>query len=93
MTPEAKVKHAIKRRLDSFGAWYFMPVAGLLGRVGVPDFVGCLNGRFFAIEAKADNGRVTRIQQRCLDAIAAAGGTALVVQGVEAATALTKEVL
>ena len=50
MTPEAKVKAQVIKQLKELGVYYFSPVTGGYGRSGVPDIVGCMNGRFFAIE-------------------------------------------
>ena len=85
-TPEGRVKARIKTRLDGMGAWYFMPFAGVMGRIGIPDFVGCMAGKFFAIEAKAGTGKPTRIQAATLDKIRDAGGVALVVNEANADT-------
>lgn len=75
MTPEAKVKAEIRKVLDAVpGLWYFMPAASIYGRRGVPDFIGLHQGRFFAIEAKSDVGKTTRLQDREIERIAAAGG-------------------
>jgi hypothetical protein len=52
-TPEGKVKNDIKKVLNARGVWYFMPSANGFGKVGVPDFICCWEGRFLAIEAKA----------------------------------------
>lgn len=79
MTPEAKVKKRISAILTSVGAWYFMPIGGAYSRAGIPDFVGCLSGRFFAIEAKAGKGRTTALQEKEISLIKHAGGFALVV--------------
>jgi len=78
-TPEAKVKKKVKAILESLGAYYTMPVAGVFGRSGVPDILCCLHGRFVAIECKANGGKTTRLQNSNLTAIAQAGGIALVV--------------
>lgn len=78
-TPEAKVKKKVKAVLESLGAYYTMPVAGVFGRSGVPDILCCLHGRFVAIECKANGGKTTRLQDSNLTAIAQAGGVALVV--------------
>ena len=75
-TPESKVKKEIKAVLDAreSDCWYFMPAANGYGMSGVPDFVGCFRGRFFAIEAKAEKGRVSVYQQRVLKEILNAYG-------------------
>ena len=78
-TPEAKVKTAVKRLLAEHGAYYFMPPGVGYGRAGIPDIICCINGTFLAIECKAGKGRTTALQDRELNAIAAAGGVALIV--------------
>lgn len=83
MTPESRVKKAIKTLLTEFAAdhpvWWFMPVPGRLSRAGIPDFICCVNGKFLAIEAKAANGKTTTIQELTLQRITSAKGTAVVV--------------
>lgn len=78
-TPEAKVKAQVKKILVEMGAYYFMPATGGFGRSGVPDIVGCVNGRFFAIECKAGNNKPTALQDRELALIQACGGIAMVI--------------
>jgi len=64
MTPEAKVKKAVKKILDEREAYYFMPATGGYGRSGVPDIVGCYKGIFFGIECKAGDNQPTNLQLR-----------------------------
>ena len=78
-TPEAKVKKRVREILDLLGAYHFNPIAGQFGRAGVPDIVGCINGRFFGIEVKAGKGKTTVLQEQQLQAIRDAGGIALVI--------------
>jgi hypothetical protein len=79
LTPEGRIKKQIKAILIEYDAYFFMPAPGFTCKVGVPDFVCCLNGTFIGIEAKAGSKLPTAIQQRELDLINAAGGVALVV--------------
>ena len=79
MTPEAKVKKKVAAALKQLGAYYFYPVTGGYGKSGVPDIVGCYNGRFFGIECKAGKGKTTALQDMNLKQITAAGGIAAVV--------------
>jgi len=79
MTPEAKVKKVVVAQLKALGAYYFYPVTGGYGASGVPDIVGCYQGKFFAIECKAGNNKPTALQQRNIDAIAAQGGMVKVI--------------
>lgn len=81
-TPEGKVKAIIRERLDGISnCYYFMPPSNGFGRAGVPDFVGHVDGKFFAIEAKAEGGKATALQLREIAKIIAAGGQAFVVSG------------
>ena len=81
MTPEAKVKKVIKDWLKTLPyCWWFMPIGGAYTSHGVPDIVGVINGRFFAIEVKAA-GKIkntTRLQEITIAAIKAAGGVTIV---------------
>ncbi len=79
MTPEAKVKKKVADALKKLGAYYFYPVTGGYGRSGVPDIVGCYEGKFFGIECKAGKGKTTALQEMNLKQIMAAGGISAVV--------------
>lgn len=81
MTPEAKVKQSVKKLLAAYEdmVWYCMPVGGLIGRSGIPDFLVCCNGQFIAIETKAGKGKPTALQKLELERIAGAGGISLVI--------------
>ena len=58
-----------------------MPVSNGMGRVGAPDFIVCLGGRFIGIETKAKGkrGNATPNQLREIEWINRAGGYAFVV--------------
>jgi hypothetical protein len=79
-TPEGKVKKSVRQVLDGLGAYYVMPVTGGYGRQGAPDFLVCLEGKFFGIETKAGKGKLTLLQEMNLKKIIEAGGVALVVR-------------
>jgi Holliday junction resolvase len=79
MTPEGKVKTAIRKVLDAEGVYYFMPPANGFGRAGIPDIICCVGGFFFAIEVKAGKGKTTALQDREIAAINNHGGIAIVV--------------
>jgi hypothetical protein len=78
-TPEAKVKAKVRKILDMYGAYHFMPATGGYGKSGVPDIIGCYKGYFFAIECKAGKGKTTVLQDRNLEAIVASGGLCAVI--------------
>jgi hypothetical protein len=84
MTPEGKVKAEIKKVLAEYGCWYFMPAMNGYGRSGIPDFIGCYKGVFFAVETKSANGKLTPNQEREITAMSAAGGHVVVARSAEA---------
>lgn len=85
MTPEGKVKAAIKKWLNDRNIYYAMPMGTGYGSSGVPDFLCNWDGRFLAIEAKAPGKRsnTTVLQKRHLERIADTNGLALVVDDVK----------
>ena len=78
-TPEKKVKDKVVKILKAHGVYYFFPATHGFGRSGVPDIVCCVRGLFLAIECKAGKNKTTPLQDRELEAIAAAGGRSLVI--------------
>jgi len=78
-TPESKVKAKIKAILKAHGVYYAMPIGTGYGNAGVPDFLCCIKGRFLAIEAKANGGKTTALQDKNLRDIGFAGGITFVL--------------
>ena len=81
MTPEGKVKEAVKKVMRKHGVWYFMPMQNGFGVVGIPDFICCIDGLFFTVETKAPGKRdnTTPNHQRVMREILEHGGYAIVV--------------
>jgi len=79
MTPEAKVKKAIRKILDEYKAYYSMPIGSGYGNSGTPDFLVCYKGRFIGIEAKAGENKPTTLQYDNLHRIQQTGGIPLVI--------------
>lgn len=93
-TPEGKVKDKVKKVLKRHGCYQHWPV---LNGMGAPtlDCVGCINGRFFAIETKAGNKQPTPRQLLTIRDMQLAGGMTFVVNeatGVDELEAWIKEV-
>jgi hypothetical protein len=78
-TPEGAVKKAARKIIDASGAFSFMPVSNGMGRMGIPDIIGVLHGRFLAVELKAGKGKPTLLQLKALRQIDEAGGLALII--------------
>jgi hypothetical protein len=51
--------------------------------VGSSDLIGCLNGRFIALEVKTPTGRASPQQRQWLDLVRRHGGFAAIVRSVE----------
>lgn len=78
-TPEKAVKDKVRAILSAHEVYYFMPPANGYGRAGIPDFVACVNGKFFAIETKANGNKPTPLQIREIESIRRNNGVAVVV--------------
>jgi hypothetical protein len=92
VTPEGRVKTAIKAWLKARGAYFTMPMGSGFGRSGTPDFLCCIQGRFVAIEAKAPGkmSNTSPMQEIQLTEIHRAGGIAMVVDDVQQLDELEK---
>ena len=76
MAAEKNFENKIKSYLKDHGAWFLKYWAGPKGftKEGIPDILACINGKFFAIEIKAENGKPSVIQLVTLRKIRQAGG-------------------
>jgi Holliday junction resolvase len=79
MTPEGKIKARVKKVLNDIGAYYVMPMGTGFGHSGVPDFLICKAGLFYAIECKANGNKPTALQLNEMHKIRGAGGVTLIV--------------
>jgi Holliday junction resolvase len=89
---ERDITRAIVDYLKLRGCWVYKVHGSLGARPGVPDLVCCWRGKFIAIEVKVPQplntpkqieGHLNLAQRRELNAIARAGGMALVVHDVD----------
>lgn len=79
--PEKRFEEKIKRFLTERGHYVLKYWGGgQYTKAGVPDLLCCVNGRFVAIEVKAERGRVSPLQEHHIGEIEKAGGVALVVR-------------
>jgi VRR-NUC domain len=56
-------------------------------RAGVPDLIACRGGRFYALELKTNNGKLSDAQEQVLAALREAGSEVAVAYGLDAALA------
>jgi len=77
---EKDVKKNIAALLAKHNAYWCMPMTFGYGASGHPDFVGCVYGVMFGIEAKATPKQKPRpLQLKRLEEIKRAGGVALII--------------
>lgn len=82
MTPEGKIKVVVKRLLKDADAYWHCPVQNGMGSPAL-DFMHVTHkGKTCAIETKAPGGVPTARQWLTINAIRAAGGTVLIIDGL-----------
>jgi Holliday junction resolvase len=80
MNPETKFKMRVQKILkDRYGLGIFFFKTQEKSVRGIPDIVGCLNGKFFAIELKTRTGTPSKLQLHIIRSIQKTGGLAMVV--------------
>ena len=89
VTPETKVKKAVRKHLLEQGFFVYPNTAGMGSHPGVSDLVAVRSGAVLWIECKSATGRLSEAQERFRDDIQAHGGTYLVCRSVDDVAALT----
>ena len=79
MGKEKVFENKIKAYLKSIGAYFIKTHGDRFSKVGTPDIIACVNGKFVAIEVKAENGKPSELQLHHIDQIRKAGGLACVL--------------
>lgn len=79
MAQEKRFETKIKKFLDDKGCWYVKFFANNYTKRGIPDLLACVNGRFVAIEVKAENGTPSELQEYNIRKIKEAGGIAIIL--------------
>ena len=84
---EARLRTNIVKKLTAYSGFWFVTHADNLGTSGLPDIVGCYNGRFVGLEVKVPGKEhtLTARQSRILAKINAAGGIGAMVTTVDQA--------
>lgn len=91
MTPEGKVKAAVRKVLDNFKSELdtFWPVPSGYGPSHL-DCIICAWGRFVSIETKAPGKKPTPRQKERIASVHRAGGIAVVIDGTHNTTTVTE---
>lgn len=79
MAQEKRFEMQIREFLKEHGCWVVKYFGNSFSQNGVPDLLCCVNGRFVAIEVKADNGKPTKLQEVTVRKIKDAGGIAMIL--------------
>lgn len=88
--PESRLQRRIREALEiEFPrSFWFKVHGGPFTRAGIPDLVGCVNGRFFALEVKQPGEEASRVQRKRIAQLTRAGATSDVVESPEEAIAI-----
>lgn len=76
---EKDVKRQVKKLLDEFGWFWWMPAANGFGRLGVSDFCALKDGVFLVIETKYGYNKPSAHQNLFLKRVEEQGGFSFVV--------------
>lgn len=78
-TREKVFENRIKKFLTDQGCWHVKFFGNGMTRKGVPDILACVNGKFVAIEVKAENGKPSELQKYNVRKIRESGGVAIIL--------------
>ncbi len=81
MTPEGRIKDAVKRLLKKYDCYWHCPVQNGMGRPALDFMHVTCSGYVCAIETKAPGKKPTPRQLQTIAEIEAAGGTVFVTDG------------
>lgn len=80
MGAEKVFENEIKKFLEKLpNTWYFKVWSGPYSKSGIPDIIACINGKFVAIEVKAENGHASDLQKRNIRLINQCNGIGYIV--------------
>ena len=79
MAQEKQFEMKIREFLKEHGCWVVKYFGNSFSQNGIPDLLCCVNGRFVAIEVKAENGKPTKLQEVTVRKIKDAGGIAMIL--------------
>lgn len=84
---EASLRTAIVKKLSNYSGFWFVTHADKYGTGGLPDIIGCYQGKFVGLEVKLPGKEhtLTERQSRRLAQINKAGGIGAMVTSVDQA--------
>ena len=89
---EKTIENQIKKWLEQNNYWYFKVHGGAFQKVGVPDIITCIKGRFVAIEVKRPvGGVISKLQEIQIKEIIRCGGVSGVARSLDEFLAILRE--
>ena len=79
MAQEKNFENKIKLYLKSHDHYFVKYFANRMTKVGVPDILACINGKFVGIEVKSSTGKPSELQIHNVKKINDSGGYAMIV--------------
>ena len=79
---DAIIRHLKRLRDAGEQVWWFKVAGGPMQTSGIPDLCVVFRGRAVFLEVKLPRGRTTVLQERRMEEIRRAGGTAVVARSV-----------
>ena len=79
MGTEKIYENKIKSYLKSIGAYFIKTHGDRFSKVGTPDILACVNGKFVAVEVKGEKGKPSELQLYHIEQIQKAGGYAIIL--------------
>ena len=79
MGTEKIFENKIKSYLKSIGAYFIKTHGDRFSKVGTPDILACVNGKFVAVEVKGEKGKPSELQIYHIEQIQKAGGYGIVL--------------
>lgn len=89
---ESALTKSIMKKLRGKGGFWIKIHGGPFQVLGIPDIIGCYQGRFCAFEVKRPGRDLTPIQAATIQMIKKAGGVALKITSFEEAEAALRTV-
>ena len=79
MGTEKIYENKIKSYLKSIGAYFIKTHGDRFSKVGTPDILACINGKFVAVEVKGEKGKPSDLQLYHIEQIKKAGGYGIIL--------------
>lgn len=80
---EKDIQKKIMQYLKTVDGYFFKIAQGPYSMIGIADIIGVYEGRFIALEVKAEKGKLTVLQDRFLRKVRSCRGVADVVRSVD----------